>query len=127
MVVLGTEGHKYTATHDFPLNIIIHKSPVLSSNEQLEMSNWKLKSHTIIQLDSQNTRKVVTDIMDSRAKSHQSCPTLCDPMDCSPPGSSVHGFLWARIQEWVAFSFPTDAFRKQVKTYNMTMPIWIQF
>ena len=28
MVVLGTEGHKYTATHDFPLNIIIHKSPV---------------------------------------------------------------------------------------------------
>ena len=27
----------------------------------------------------------------------QSCPTLCDPMDCSPPGSSVHGILWARI------------------------------
>ena len=32
----------------------------------------------------------------------QSCPTLCDPMDCSPPGSSVHGILQARRLEWVA-------------------------
>ena len=36
------------------------------------------------------------------AKSLQSCPTLCDPMNCSPPGSSVHGILQARILEWVA-------------------------
>ena len=35
----------------------------------------------------------------------QSCPTLCDPMDCSPPGSSVHGILQARILEWAAISF----------------------
>ena len=35
----------------------------------------------------------------------QSCPTLCDPMDCSPPGSSVHGISQARILEWVAISF----------------------
>ena len=34
----------------------------------------------------------------------QSCPTLCDPMDCSPPGSSVHGILQARILKWVAIS-----------------------
>ena len=34
----------------------------------------------------------------------QSCPTLCDPMDCSPPGSSVHGILQARILEWVTIS-----------------------
>ena len=32
----------------------------------------------------------------------QSYPSLCDPMDCSPPGSSVHGILQARILEWVA-------------------------
>ena len=36
------------------------------------------------------------------AQSLQSCPTLCDPMDCSPPGSSVHGILQSRILEWVA-------------------------
>ena len=34
----------------------------------------------------------------------QSCPTLCNPMDFSPPGSSVHGILQARILEWVAIS-----------------------
>ena len=39
------------------------------------------------------------------AKSLQSCLTLCDPMDCSPPGSSVHGILKARILEWVAIPF----------------------
>ena len=33
------------------------------------------------------------------------CLTLCDPMDCSPPGSSVHGILQARILEWVAIPF----------------------
>ena len=32
----------------------------------------------------------------------QSCPALCDPVDCSPPGSSVHGILQARILQWVA-------------------------
>ena len=35
----------------------------------------------------------------------QSCLTLCDPMDCSPPGSSVHGILQARVLGWVAISF----------------------
>ena len=39
------------------------------------------------------------------AKSLQSCPTLCDPRDGSPPGSPVPGILWARILEWVAISF----------------------
>ena len=37
----------------------------------------------------------------------QSCPTLCDPTDCSPPGSSVHGILQARVLEWVAISSST--------------------
>ena len=35
----------------------------------------------------------------------QSCPTLCDPMDCSLPGFSVHGIFLARVLEWVAISF----------------------
>ena len=38
----------------------------------------------------------------------QSCLTLCDPMDCSLPGSSVHGIFQARILEWVAISFSRD-------------------
>ena len=39
------------------------------------------------------------------AKSLQSCPTLCDPRDGSPPGSPVPGILQTRILEWVAISF----------------------
>ena len=38
----------------------------------------------------------------------QSCPTLCDAMDCSLPGSSVHGTLQARILEWIAIPFCRD-------------------
>ena len=39
------------------------------------------------------------------AKLLQSCPTLCDPMDCSLPGSSIHGIFQARVLEWVAIAF----------------------
>ena len=38
-------------------------------------------------------------------KSLQSCPTLCDPIDGSPPGSSIHGIFQARVLEWVAIAF----------------------
>ena len=39
----------------------------------------------------------------------QSCPALCDPMDCSPSGSSVHGVLQTRILEWVAVPFSRES------------------
>ena len=42
---------------------------------------------------------------ESESEVAQSCLTLCDPVDCSPPGSSVHGILQATILEWVAISF----------------------
>ena len=41
----------------------------------------------------------------------QSCPTLCNSMNCSPPGSSVHGIFQARILEWVAISFSRGSSR----------------
>ena len=47
----------------------------------------------------------------------QLCPTLCDPVDCSPPGSSVHGIFWARIPEWVAISFSRGSFRPRNRTW----------
>ena len=46
----------------------------------------------------------------------QSCPTLCDPVDCSPPGSSVHGILQARILEWVAISLSRGYSRPRDRT-----------
>ena len=47
------------------------------------------------------------------AKSLQSCLTLCDPMDCNPPGFSVHGIPQARILEWVVISSSRGIFLTQ--------------
>ena len=53
------------------------------------------------------------------AKSLQSCPTLCDPIDGSPLGSSVPGILQARILEWVAISF-SSAWKWKVKVKSLS-------
>ena len=52
------------------------------------------------------------------AKSLQSCPTLCDPIDGSPPGSPVPGILQARILEWVAISF-SSAWKWKMKVAQL--------
>ena len=46
-----------------------------------------------------------------------SCPTLCDPVDSSPPGSSVHGVLQARILEWVTITFSRGSFYPRDRTW----------
>ena len=51
----------------------------------------------------------------------QSCPTLCNPMDCSPPGSSVHGIFQARVLEWVAISFSILAFIKIIRWISLEL------
>ena len=45
----------------------------------------------------------------------QSCPTLSDPMDCSLPGSSIHGIFQARVLEWGATAFSNDQPRQHIK------------
>jgi len=49
----------------------------------------------------------------SESEVAQSCPTLSDPMDCSPPGSSVHGIFQARVLEWVAIAFSDIIYSKK--------------
>ena len=50
-------------------------------------------------------------------KSLQLCPILCDPMDCSPPASSVHKILQARILEWVAMPSSRGSLQPKDRTY----------
>ena len=50
------------------------------------------------QLDNENLQKPKVDMVDTAAKSLQSCPTLCDPIDGSPPGSPIPGILQARTR-----------------------------
>ena len=51
----------------------------------------------------------------SESEVAQSCLTLSDPMDCSPPGSSVHGIFQARVLEWVASAFSENSHLEQLK------------
>ena len=57
------------------------------------------------------------------AKSLQSCPTLCDPIDGSPPGSPIPGILQARTLEWVATSF-SNAWKWKVEVKSLSC-VWL--
>ena len=61
----------------------------------------------------------LTSIAAAAAKSLQSCPTLCDPIDGSPPGSPVPGILQARTLEWVTISF-SNAWKWKVKVKSLS-------
>ena len=65
--------------------------------------------HTTIWMNLENINKR------SESEVVQSCPTLCDPMDCSLPGSSVHGIFQARVLEWGAIYFSI----KEVRHKNL--------
>ena len=56
---------------------------------------------------------------ESESEVTQSCPILCDPVDCRPPGSSVHGILQARILEWVTQLKHTHTHTHTHKTFSL--------
>ena len=59
---------------------------------------------------------------ESESEVAQSCLTLCGPMDCSLPGSSLHGILQARVLEWVAISFSRGSSRPRDQTRISRIP-----
>ena len=58
----------------------------------------------------------ITADLSTESEVAQSCPTLCNPIDCSPPGSSAHGIFQARVLEWVAISFSRGSSQPRVRT-----------
>ena len=58
----------------------------------------------------------------SEREAAQSCLTLCDPMDCSLPGSSIHGIFQARVLEWGAIAFSMFPIKKS-STYNVVSTV----
>ena len=64
-------------------------------------------------------KRVQNAVKESESEVAQSCPTLSDPMDCSPPGSSIHGIFQARVLEWgaIAFSDFNIALSKALSTW----------
>ena len=77
-------------------------------------------SHTSGQIDWTTTVRPVLSIIyvTTTTKLFQSCPTLCNPIDRSPPGSPVPGILQARTLEWVAISFSAWKWKMKVKSLS---------
>ena len=65
---------------------------------------------------------------ESESEAAQSCPTLSDPMDCSPPGSSIHGIFQARVLEWgaIAFSLEVGEAAKKVSSEGVGKGPWMR-
>ena len=80
-------------------------SPVWASLRALLVKNPPAMQETPVQFLSWEDHLEKGKAAAAATKLLQSCPTLCDPIDGSPLGSSVHGILQARILEWVAISF----------------------
>ena len=77
--------YDYAANHSFVSLAMVFRKDLLNFLAYINAYIWSLK--------------------ESESEVAQSCLTLCDPVDCSLPGSSVHGILQARILEWVVISF----------------------
>ena len=93
-----------------PLNIYVHRN----KNFPVYWGGWTKGDFKIVcMLWSYNAA--------AAAKSLQLCPTLCDPMDCSLPGSSAHGLFQARVLEWVAIAFSEEC------TRDSKINLWILF
>ena len=82
-----------------------HVSGQWNEREDSVLDNLGVTTHTLGCLHSNFCYKREKNAAAAAAKSLQSCLTLCDPIDGSPPGSPVPGILQARTLEWVAISF----------------------
>ena len=97
------EGHPYSRLYSRPP----HRQVIwlfIFSRPEREPNILKLQSTQIV-------------LGESESEVAQSCPTLCDPVDCILPGSSVHGILQARILEWVAISFSRGSSQPRDQTW----------
>ena len=89
------------------------------SEEELKSLLMKVKESEKagLKLNIQKTKVMASSPIEVKwSEVAESCPTLCDPVDCSLPGSSVHGILQARILEWVTISFSRGSSQPRDRT-----------
>ena len=93
--------------------------PFAKSNSSMNLSSTGFIYSTTVWVLWVICKYVIITAAAAAAKSLQSCPTLCDPIDGSPPGSPVPGILQARTLEWVAMSF-SNASKWKVKVKSLS-------
>ena len=90
---------------NFPFLSTMQNLRHLSGKDNFPVHYTKTSIINLLKLLGQEHTSIFETAAAAAAKSLQSCPTLCDPIDGSPPGSPVPGILQARTLEWVAISF----------------------
>ena len=98
--------------------ITIDKLSFKTIPENVDRDIWNIDL-----LQANRLQKIIFINAAAAAKSLQSCPTLCDPIDGSPPGSPISGILQARTLEWVAISF-SSAWKWKVKVKSLSC-VWL--
>ena len=102
---------KLTHSQQRPILVVLQHWDLLNRKQRSGLSFPYIMRNQIAKENLQTTEylktldKIFKNLLWSEVKVAQSCLTLCDPMDCSPPGSSVYGISQARIPEWVVISF----------------------
>ena len=98
--------------------------PYMTTGKTTALTRWTFVDKVMSLLFNMLSRLVIIFLPKSTAtataKSLQSCPTLCDPIDGSPPGSPVPGILQARTLEWVAISY-SNAWKWKVKVKSLSL------
>ena len=84
-----------------------------SAFSRSSLNIWKFTVHILLKPGLENFDHYFASIWKWSLSSY---PILCDPMHCSPPGSSIHGILQARVLEWVAISFSRGSSRPRDRT-----------
>ena len=106
-------NHKWPGTmagETEKLNILFHFITILKKS-------FKKKNCSILAVHNLATKQQGECVL--------SCVWLCEPVNCSPPGSSVHGISQARILEWVAISFSRGSFWPRDRTHASCIGRWI--
>ena len=104
---------------EFTAEIIQHREKQKSCDEE-PANKWKIfrKIKNSLNLwQESKSGKTIKVKKEGESEVTQSCPTLCDPVDCDLPGSSGHGILQASILEWVAISFSRGSSRPRDWTW----------
>ena len=108
------------------------KAPILTTHDEKSWlfvkdpdsyKDWELKEKRVAEDEMVREHHWLSGHAAAAAKSLQLCPTLCDPIDSSPPGSPVPGILQARTLEWVAIPF-SNAWKWNVKVKSLSH-VWL--
>ena len=126
---LGEEGRiqvKTLGVGDFPRGPMVKTSPpntggtnsIPEQRAKIPHASWPKKQNTKQKQYCYKFNKAFKKERKKESEVAQSCLSLCDPTDCSLPGSSIHGIFQARIQEWVAISFSRERLLKRSPLKN---------